>query len=113
MIVLPLGFFYPKMLVRIICPAINLSQIFSRRTVIIKTPQRRARFGVVTIFNSKSHTYNYSVNGQWALILPKLHEHGQSWDRGSSTYQAQNAVLIVLGVQLKKLCKNVNIYSCS
>ena len=30
------------------------------------------RFGVVVVFYFKSHTYNYSVNGQHALISPKL-----------------------------------------
>ena len=32
----------------------------------------RGRFGVVDVFYLKIHTYNHSVNGQWALISPKL-----------------------------------------
>jgi hypothetical protein len=52
------------------------SQIFSRQTFIIKKSFDAAPSGggfiVVVVFYLKSHTYNYSVNGQHVLILPKL-----------------------------------------
>ena len=36
-------------------------------------------FGVVVVVYFKSHTYNYSVNGQRALISPKLETHTIIW----------------------------------
>ena len=52
------------------------SKIFSRQTFIIKKSFNTVTAGGVLeqllFFYFKSHTYNYSVNGQRALILPKL-----------------------------------------
>ena len=73
-----LEFFCPKMIVQFICPARYLRlkvKYFCTKlssSSIFLTLQFRGRFGVVIVFNFKSHAYNYSVNGQWALISPKL-----------------------------------------
>ena len=50
------------------------SQILSHQTFYIKSLWHRSlcgHFGVVVVFYFKSHTYNYLVNGEWALISPK------------------------------------------
>ena len=81
MIVLPPWFFGPKMIVRFIWPARNLSlkvkylraNLLPSR--ILLTPQLRGAFrssSCCCCSYFECHTYNYSVNGQRALISPKL-----------------------------------------
>ena len=77
MIVILPGFFCPKIIVQFICPARNLRLKVKRNppTFYIKslsTPQLPGIFRSSCCILFKSHTYNYSVNGQCALILPKL-----------------------------------------
>ena len=52
------------------------SQLFLHQTYYIKksfhTATSKGISGVVLVFYFKIHTYNYSVNGRWALILSKL-----------------------------------------
>ena len=78
MIVLLPGFFGLKTIVRLTCPTrtLRLSQIFLCQTFYIKKSflhcNFRGHFRVVVVLYFKSHTYNYSVHGQRALISPKL-----------------------------------------
>ena len=67
------------------------SQIFLHQTFYIKLSfddsHFRGRFRVVLVFYFKSHIYNYLVNGQPALVLPKLEtqtiilKRRESWAR--------------------------------
>ena len=58
------------------CKFETQSQIFSRQTFIIKKSfditTFRGHFKVVVAFYFESHTYNYLVNGRWALISPNI-----------------------------------------
>ena len=79
MIVLPPRFCCPKMIVRLICLAKNLRlKVKYFRTKLsssssLSTLQLRGAFRSSWCFYYfKSHTYNYLVNGQRTLILPKL-----------------------------------------
>jgi hypothetical protein len=40
-------------------------------------------FRIVGVLYFKNHTYNYWVNGQRALILPKLKHEQSFWDGGN------------------------------
>ena len=68
-----------KMIVKLICSARNLrfkveyfcTELSSSRS--FWNRNFKGHSGVVVVFFCfKSHTYNYSINGQWALILSKL-----------------------------------------
>ena len=57
------------------------SQIFLHQTFYIKKSYVTATSGVVVVLYLKSYTYNYAVNGQWALISPKLETPTIIWRR--------------------------------
>jgi hypothetical protein len=77
MIILLPGFLGPKMILRFIYIYTRLtfeaqSQIISRQAFYIKNSFDTASSGSISEYYLKSHTYNHLVNGQRALILPKL-----------------------------------------
>ena len=90
-IVLLPEFFCPQMIVRFICPTIKLRlkvKYFCTKVSIsssLSTPQLPGAFWSSCFYYSKSHTYNYSVNDQQALISPKSRSRTIILDVWSST----------------------------
>ena len=58
----------------------------------------RGRFGVVVVFYCKSHTYNYAVNGQQALISLKLETNPDN-HFGTERVVYKNHVLMLGGYE--------------
>ena len=109
MIILLFGFFCLKMIVCIICSARNLRQVEYVRAKFsisrsLLTVQLLGHFRVV-FFYFKSHTYNYSVNGQRALVLPKL--EAQTIILGWREYKLET--LFGVGIQ-EKVADHIHAY---